>query len=66
MTNKTRVHEYPDLIQEYPQVMRITVVTKVGRRVFEQYDAFPEGCEIHLQDEGRTMKIFPITTEPTY
>lgn len=40
-------------------VTRITVVTDKGR-VFEQYDAFTSGVELHLQDDGKTLKIFPI------
>jgi hypothetical protein len=57
-----RRHEYPAPVQEYPEVTRITVVTKDGR-VFEKYDAFPDGCELHLQDGGRTLKVFPINSD---
>lgn len=41
-----------------PEVTRITVVTDEGR-AFERYDAFEGGVEVHLQDGGRTLKIFP-------
>ena len=39
-------------------VTRITVVghTEV---LFEKYHAFEKGVELHLQDDGRTLKIFP-------
>jgi hypothetical protein len=45
----------------FPEVTRITVVDENGR-AFEQW-GFP-GVELHLQDDGRTLKIFPIS-EPT-
>ncbi len=61
----TRIHEYPDRIQEYPTVSRVTVVLPSGV-AFERYDAYPNGVELHLQDDGRTLKLFPIMDEPTY
>ena len=44
----------------FPDVTRITVVTDENR-VFEQYAAFANGVELHLQDGGRTLKVFPNT-----
>lgn len=41
-----------------PDVTRITVVSDAGRE-FEKYDLYENGVEIHLQDDGRTLKIFP-------
>lgn len=41
-----------------PAVTRITVVSDAGRE-FEKYDLYENGVEVHLQDEGRTLKIFP-------
>lgn len=43
---------------EYPEVTRITVVSNEGVE-FERYNLYDAGVEIHLQDEGRTLKIFP-------
>jgi hypothetical protein len=60
-----RRHEFPDTVQEYPDVTRITVVLPDGIG-FERYNAYPNGVELHLQDDGRTLKIFPIINEPTY
>lgn len=47
---------------DYSRVTRITVVTDTNR-VFEQYGAFKGGVELHLQDDGRTLKVFPLTKE---
>lgn len=41
------------------KVTRITVVGPGGTREFEKYDLYPDGVEIALQDDGRTLKIFP-------
>lgn len=41
-----------------PAVTRVTVVTDKGVE-FEKYNLFENGVEIHLQDDGRTLKIFP-------
>jgi hypothetical protein len=43
---------------EFPKVTRITVVTKNGLE-HENYNAFFDGAEVHLQDGGRTLKVFP-------
>ena len=40
------------------KVTRVTVVSKDGV-AFEKYDLFDSGAELHLQDDGRTLKIFP-------
>jgi hypothetical protein len=42
----------------FDKVTRVTVVTADGL-AFEQYDAYQHGVEIHLQDDGRTLKLFP-------
>lgn len=45
-------------VTEFNKVTRITVVEEEGI-VFEDYLAFANGVEVHLQDDGRTLKIFP-------
>ena len=40
------------------KVTRITVVSDKGRE-FEAYDLYDNGVELHLQDDGKTLKIFP-------
>jgi hypothetical protein len=44
-------------------VTRVTLVTKQGV-AFEQYDMYDEGVYFVLQDEGRTLKIFPVDSQP--
>lgn len=44
-----------------PDVSRVTVVSEDGVE-FEKYNLYENGIEIHLQDDGRTLKIFPGTT----
>lgn len=44
--------------QNFDKVSRITVVSDKGVE-FEKYNLYENGVEIHLQDEGRTLKIFP-------
>lgn len=46
-------------IFEFSDVTRITVVLPEGLG-FEKYDAYPNGVELHLQDDGRTLKLFPV------
>lgn len=41
------------------KVTRITVVTNEQGRVLDEWDAYQHGVEIHLQDDGRTLKILP-------
>lgn len=48
---------------EFPQVTRITVVGKNGVAL-EHYTLFKGGAEAHLQDGGRTLKIFPLSDAP--
>lgn len=43
---------------EFPKVTRITVVGDEGLE-YEEYDLYDDGAEIHLQDGGRTLKVFP-------
>lgn len=47
---------------DFSKVTRITVVTADGGRMFERYNAYDNGVELHLQDEGRTLKVFPRST----
>lgn len=50
-------------VAEFPDVTRITVVGKNGL-AYEDYTVLKGGCEIHLQDDGRTLKVFPLKEEP--
>ena len=47
---------------DFPKVTRVTIVGPEGLE-FEKYDLFPDGAEAHLQDGGRTLKIFPRQAE---
>jgi len=49
---------------EFEDVTRLTVVGPHGM-AFERYDLFPNGVELHLQDDGRTLKLFPAASTPT-
>lgn len=51
-----------DLIAVLPKVTRLTVVREDGT-YFEKYDMYRSGVDIYMQDEGRTLKIFPRSTE---
>lgn len=42
----------------FPKVTRITVVGPEGTE-YERYALYPDGAEVHLQDGGHTMKVFP-------
>lgn len=42
------------------QVTRVTIVSDEGIE-FERYDLYKHGVELHLQDDGRTLKVFPKT-----
>lgn len=44
--------------QYFDNVTRVTVVSDKGVE-FERYNLFENGVEIHLQDDRRTLKIFP-------
>lgn len=46
------------MTEDLSKVTRITVVTEDGR-VFEKYDAYTGGVYLSVQDEGRTLKVFP-------
>jgi hypothetical protein len=46
-------------VGEFPDVTRITLVGKNGL-VYEDYNLFKGGAEVHLQDDGRTLKVFPM------
>lgn len=48
---------------EFPLVTRITLVGKNGL-VYEDYNLFKDGAEVHLQDGGRTLKVFPKSDLP--
>lgn len=50
--------------QRFDKVSRVTVVSLDGV-AFEMYDLYQDGIEIHLQDDGRTLKIFPATKYET-
>lgn len=43
---------------ELTRVTRVTVVSREGR-VLDLYNEYSNGVEIYLQDDGRTLKIFP-------
>jgi hypothetical protein len=43
----------------FENVTRVTVVLD-GGVAFEKYNAFEHGVELHLQDDGKTLKLFPI------
>lgn len=42
-----------------PDVTRITVVSQEHGRAFEAFDLYEGGVDLFLQDDGRTLKIFP-------
>lgn len=45
-------------VNEFDKVTRVTLVFP-DDMVWEKYGAFKNGVEIHLQDDGRTLKLFP-------
>lgn len=45
-----------------PAVTRYTIVSDNYGREHERYDAY-DGVEVHIQDEGRTIKVFPLRNE---
>lgn len=49
-------------VAEFPNVTRVTLVGKNGL-AYEDYNLFKGGAEIHIQDDGRTLKVFPLTQE---
>lgn len=46
-------------IAVFPGVTRATVVGDNGL-LFERYDLYGGGVEVHIQDGGRTIKVFPL------
>lgn len=46
----------------FPKATRVTIVTDEGL-VFEDYDLYKGGVELHLQDGGHTLKLFPRQAE---
>lgn len=42
----------------FPFATRITIVGD-DRALFENYHAWKAGAELHQQDQGRTLKLFP-------
>lgn len=47
-------------VAEFADVTRITIVPGVKDSVvYERWEYWEDGVEIHLQDDGRTLKIFP-------
>jgi hypothetical protein len=52
-----------DDIVVFPAVTRITVVDERYGMSFEKYDLYRGGVEVHLQDDGRTLKVFPLRRE---
>lgn len=40
------------------KITRVTVVSD-EKVEFEKYDLYEQGVELHLQDDGKTLKIFP-------
>lgn len=47
-----------DGVIDLRKITRITVVTDEGRE-FEKYNAYESGVILSIQDDGRTLKIFP-------
>lgn len=47
----------------FPGVTRVTVVDERYSAVFERYDLYEGGVEVHMQDDGKTLKIFPLRKE---
>jgi len=52
-----------DGVVVFPGVTRITVVSENYGVAFEKYHAYNGGVEVHIQDDGRTIKVFPLRTE---
>lgn len=46
-------------VSEFENVSRVVIVPGVESSVYERWALWTEGVEIHLQDDGRTLKIFP-------
>ena len=48
-----------DKITVLSEVTRVVVVSKNGVE-FEKYGLYDSGVELHVQDEGQTLMIFPV------
>ena len=46
-----------------PAATRVKVLNANYTPAFQVYDLFDSGAEIHIQDDGRTIKIFPLRRE---
>lgn len=45
----------------FPNATRVTVVGDDSVIAYERYGQWRGGVEIHIQDDGRTVKLFPMT-----
>lgn len=45
-------------VAHFPDVTRVTVVGP-DHVEFEKYNLFEDGVDLFIQDDGRTLKIFP-------
>lgn len=50
---------------KFPNVTRVTIVGHDGI-AFEQYNLYLNGAEAHVQDDGQTLKIFPIIEDEDF
>ncbi len=41
------------------KLTRVTVVGDARRRDYEGWGLYGDGCELAIQDEGRTLKVLP-------
>ena len=46
-------------ITDLEKVDRVVIVSDFGGRVYDVGSLYGNGVELHLQDNGRTLKIFP-------
>lgn len=44
----------------FPGVTRVTVVDDKYGCIFERHDVYSGGVQVHIQDDGKTLKIFPL------
>lgn len=42
----------------HPDVTRLVIVGPEGK-ILEKWHLYPDGVEVHVQDEGSTLKVFP-------
>lgn len=50
---------------DFPNVTRVTVVGHDGIS-FERYNLYLNGAELHLQDDGKTLKLFPMLEDENF